>query len=74
MTQEDVKQKFAKANDELCSTVIPAITNSVMDAFQMGVHTGIEMGTNILLDKATEYLKAKGYWDIVEEFRKAMME
>ena len=74
MTQEEVKQKFTKVNDELYSTVIPAITNSVMDAFQMGVHTGIEMGTNILLDKATEYLKVKGYWNIVEEFRRAMSE
>lgn len=74
MTQEEVKQKFAKANEELCSTVIPTITNAAMDAFQSGVHMGLEMGTNILLDKATEYLKAKGYWDMVEEFRKAMLE
>ena len=74
MTQEEVKQRFAKANEELCSTVIPTITNAAMDAFQSGVHMGLEMGTNILLDKATEYLKAKGYWDMVEDFRKAMLE
>lgn len=74
MTQEEVKQRFAKENEELCSTVIPTITNAAMDAFQRGVHMGLEMGTNILLDKATEYLKENGCWNMVDEFRKAMTE
>lgn len=85
MNVGELKQLLLGQNEEVLSSNIPEIINSVMALYEKGVEVGMKIGGQIKVDQACEWLKLNTNWDDewdemgrnenygkIEEFSKAM--
>lgn len=85
MNVEELKKLLRGQNEEVLSSHIPEIINSVMTLYEKGVEVGMKIGGQIKVNQSCEWLRLNTNWDDewnemgrnmnygkIEDFRKAM--
>lgn len=61
MLQEELKNILRERNKDVADVEIPKIINSVMDIYEKGITTGLDIGKQIAINSVCEYIKAHSY-------------
>ena len=57
MTQEELINLIKEKNQNVANTDIPNIINPIMGLYEKGIQTGMEIGKQLSIAKACEWLK-----------------
>jgi hypothetical protein len=56
MTQEDFKNKMQESLETIKTDIIPNMTNTVMNAYELGYNTGLEIGMEMALKNSCRWI------------------
>lgn len=57
MTVEDIKDAMSVASKEVIEKYIPQMSSLLVEVWEHGVNTGMDIGAQVIIDRATAYLK-----------------
>ena len=88
MTREELSKLITERNEDVAKSDIPKVINPIMDIYQKGFMTGMDVGKELVVEKACDwiqmnaerYMRSIGgcmYFDVinsVNDFKRAMEE
>ena len=57
MTREELSKLITERNEDVAKNDIPKVINPIMDIYQKGFMTGMDVGKELVIEKAYQWLR-----------------